>query len=454
MSTARPRYNRRQLLGRLGLGLLALPAAATAMAARDRRIEGARLGLRANAPHDQSAALAAAITHAARHDAILVLPGGVIRVRDLQLSHPLRIIGQRGAALALAKGGSFLLSARSGPVHLQGLHLLGKGAGASEEDALVRIADCPDVRITRCAFQGGAGNGLFLRRCSGTIAQNRFTGAPQAAIFSLAGIGLRISGNHIADCGNNGILIWQPRKSFDGAQVRGNVIRRIRADAGGDGPNGNGINVFRAAGVTISDNVITGCAYSAIRDNAGDDCRIIANRCENIGEVAIFVEFRFRNAQVRDNHIRHASAGISITNMREGGRGAIVTGNVIRDIAPRIASEDVLGYGIWAEAETAITANLVERAVTGLWLGWGKYLDRVTAKNNTLRQCHTGIAVSVAKGAGRAIITGNRIEQPARAAIVGFDHDKPVTGDLLAPGAPVPANISLSANLSTRKGTR
>ncbi len=454
MSTARPRYSRRQLLGRLGLGLLALPGAAPVLAVQGRRIHGAKLGLRANAPHDQSAALAAAIAHAARHDATLVLPRGVIRVRDLHLAVPVRIMGQEGAVLALAAGGSFLLSARSGPVHLQGLRLTGERAGTGEEDALVRIADCPDVRITRCAFHGGAGNGLFVRRCSGMIAQNRFTGAPRAAIFSSGGIGLRVSGNHVTDCGNNGILIWQPRKTFDGAQVRGNVIRRIRADGGGDGPNGNGINVFRAAGVTISDNLISDCAYSAIRDNAGDDCRIIANRCENLGEVAIFVEFRFRNAQVRDNRIRNASAGIAITNMREGGRGAIVAGNVIRDIAPRIASEDVLGYGIWAEAQTAITANLVERAVTGLWLGWGKYLDHVTAKNNTLRLCRTGIAVSVAQGAGPVTIAGNRIEQPARAAIQGFDHARPVTGDLLAPGAPVPAHISLLANLSTRRETR
>ena len=45
-----------------------------------------------------------------------------------------------------------------------------------------------------------------------------------------------------------------------------------------------------------------------------------------------------------------------------------------------------------------------------------------------------GIAVSVVNGAGTAIITGNLISGAAHGAIVGMDHAKAVTGDLM-PGA-------------------
>ena len=50
--------------------------------------------------------------------------------------------------------------------------------------------------------------------------------------------------NDLADCGNNGIQVWRSEPGEDGSIVTGNRIVRIRADSGGTGENGNGVNVL------------------------------------------------------------------------------------------------------------------------------------------------------------------------------------------------------------------
>ena len=442
---------RRRFIMALGLGLAGLARPISARARRG-RLDGASLGLEPGASHDQSARLKAALMRAARLGAVLELPGGRIFARDVSISAPVRMTGRPGARLACAPGGAFLLTCERGPVEISDIAFDGQGAIATgERGGLLRVHDCRDLSIRRCAFSGGAGNGLVLTGCKGLVRDNRFSGHGRAAIFSIGGREVRITGNRVSDCANNGILVWQEEKRFDGSVVRGNVIRAIRADAGGDGPNGNGVNIFRAGGVTVAGNVIRDCTYSAVRDNSGDDCRILRNDCRDIGEVAIFVEFAFVNARVEDNRIERASAGIAITNADHGGHGAIVRGNVIREMSPRISSPDVLGYGIWAEDRTLIENNVVEDAATaGLWLGWGKYLRDVTARGNILRRCGVGIAVSFAPGAGAAVITGNRIEAARKGAIIGFDHEKAVTGDLLNADTKIPARLVIGANSASR----
>ncbi len=427
----------------------ALPAAGSAARARAGFADGRELGLTAGAGHDQSAALKRAIGKAAGLSAVLVLPPGPVLARDVEVSGPVRIVGAPGARLVCAEGGGSLLSVASGPVRLEGLAIDGRNARAGgEEDGLVTVEDCVSLKVRDCAFSGGAGNGLMLRRCHGVVEDSRFSAHGRAGVFSLHGRNVRITGNHVSGCGANGIMVWQPRKGPDGAVVAHNVIAGIRNDPGGNGPCGNGVNVFRASGVRVTGNEIRDCAYSAVRVNSGDDCVITGNDCETMGEVAIFVEFAFRGVIVSGNDIRRASAGVSVTNLDQGGRLATVSGNIIRGIFPRISSQDVLGYGVWAEAETAVTGNVVEEAKTaGLWLGWGAALRNVTAAGNILRRCGVGVAVSVAAGAGKAAVTGNLIERAARGAVVGFDHEKPVTGDLTARGARPPGHLLISANL-------
>ncbi len=433
-------------------GSLALPgvtpASAVQATTRAGRLDGLLAGIIPDSDADQTDVVREALFRAEQEGSILVLPPGTVRVGNLGHDGAIRMEGQAGSRLACAEGADYLLLADRGTLHLENIHFDGTGAeGTDHMEGLVTVRNCSDVHISRCTISDAPGNALFLNGCSGVVEGNVIAGAGLAGIFTHGGLGMRITGNSVRDCGNNGILVWQPEKRTDGTVVSQNIIEHIRADGGGDGPNGNGINVYRAANVKVVDNTVRQCAYSAVRNNSGDSIIIARNDCEDLGEVAIFVEFEFHEAVVSDNLIRDASAGISITNADYGGRVATVTGNLIRNISPRISSPDVLGYGISVEEQTAVTGNVVEGAsFCGLWIGWGKYLKTISATGNILRNCGTGIAISWDDGAGSAVITGNLIEEPDEAAIRGFDHARPVTRDLTLPDARVPERLIILAN--------
>ena len=57
-----------------------------------------------------------------------------------------------------------------------------------------------------------------------------------------------------------------------------------------------------------------------------------------------------------------------------------------------------------------------------------------------------GIAVSVAPGAGSALIADNLIAAVKRGAIVGMEWSKPVTGDLAGDGTHRFAQLSIAGN--------
>ncbi len=67
-------------------------------------------------------------------------------------------------------------------------------------------------------------------------------------------------------------------------------------------------------------------------------------------------------------------------------------------------------------------------------LASGPYLRNVTASGNIIRTSPFGIVVTVVRGAGGATITGNRIEEASRGAIVGVEWHKAVSGDLTVTG--------------------
>ena len=127
-----------------------------------------------------------------------------------------------------------------------------------------------------------------------------------------------------------------------------------------------------------------------------------------------------------------------------------MTGNIVRDLSekgPYPADSPGFGIGIHAEADTAITANTIENApLYGINLGWGPYLRNVTASGNVIRQCGEGIAVTVADGAGAAIITGNVIEGAKRGAVTGHKWAEIATGDLATEGAEGFAHLTVAGN--------
>jgi uncharacterized secreted repeat protein (TIGR03808 family) len=232
--------------------------------------------------------------------------------------------------------------------------------------------------------------------------------------------------------------------------VSGNRIRRIGARSGGTGQNGNGINVFRADGVMISGNEISDCAFSAIRSNSGSNIQVSGNQCVRSGETAIYSEFQFEGVVVSGNIVDGAANGISMVNFNEGGRMAVCSGNLVRNLTtagPYPADAPGFGVGITAEADTAITGNVIEGAPRyGIHLGWGKYLRNTIANANVIRDCGTGIAVSVAEGAGPAVISDNVISNTPKGSVVGYEWAKPVTSDLARSKLNSPANVTVQRN--------
>ena len=88
---------------------------------------------------------------------------------------------------------------------------------------------------------------------------------------------MRASGNVVADCGNTGILVSRDEEGEDGTIVTQNRVSHIRADSGGTGQNGNGINLDKANGVIVADNRVDDCAFSAIRCFSSDAIAVTGN---------------------------------------------------------------------------------------------------------------------------------------------------------------------------------
>jgi uncharacterized secreted repeat protein (TIGR03808 family) len=153
---------------------------------------------------------------------------------------------------------------------------------------------------------------------------------------------------------------------------------------------------------------------------------------------------------IANNTIDGAAIGIVTCNFNEGGRLAVVQGNMIRNLkAKRPAGTDPgdsAGIGIGVEADVAVSGNVIENAPTaGIMVGWGAYMRDVSVTGNVVRNSPLGVAVSVVNRAGTAVITGNLISGASRGAIVGMDHAKAVTGDLSQEPARY-ANLQISGN--------
>lgn len=217
--------------------------------------------------------------------------------------------------------------------------------------------------------------------------------------------------------------------------VSGNRVARIGARAGGTGQHGNGINLFRADNVLVSGNHVSDCAFSAIRANSASNVTISANQCLRSGETAIYAEFSFEGALIADNLVDGAANGILVVNLDEGGRLSTVSGNIVRNLkrdGPYSHDGAGFGFGIAVEADTVVSANVIEKAPKwGMMLGWGPYLRNVVASANIIRDCPVGIAVSVVEGAGTTLISGNVIGGTADGAILGYRWNDQATGELI-----------------------
>ncbi|TWI93363.1 putative secreted repeat protein (TIGR03808 family) [Roseibium hamelinense] len=405
-------------------------------------IDAADLGLLPGAPDDQSQLFQRALNRSIERGRALFLPAGDYPVANLRLPSGTMIVGVPGRTRLVYQGGGGVLASAEDVRNITLTGVTFDGANRSigdHREGLLYFGNVSGLSIDDCIVTGSSRYGVILDRSSGRIENSMISGAAEAAIRSNEATGLRISGNIISDCANGGIWIYRWTEGEDGTLVTGNRVERIGAKNGGTGQFGNGINVFRAGNVIVSGNRISDCAFSAIRANAGSNVQITGNSCSRSGETAIYSEFGFQGALISSNIVDGGTIGISIANFIDDGRLAVCSGNLIRNIVedgpypPEVAG---FGIGIAAEADTTITGNIVEGAPKfGLLLGWGPYLRNVIASSNVLRDCGTGIAVSVVKGAGSAIISDNIIQASRLGAIYGYRWLDKSTDELEGSGA-------------------
>ena len=424
--------HRRFLLGAVAgacVGSTAGVAQAGALAQSSKRAErsaqtvlnAADVGVLPDLAYDQTTAFQKAIDLAAKLQVPLQLQSGRYICSGLRL-HPrswLQGVGQ--STVVVLKGQGAAITAADCPgIVLQHFSLRGElHRDATTNPHLVGLSGCSDLLVQHIDLTDHPGNALDLRRCSGRITSCRISSVGHAAIKSVDATGLSIDQNDINQCHNNGILVWREKSGEDGTLVVHNRVSRIAALAGGSGQNGNGINVFRADGVLVEANRITDCAYSAVRGNSASNLQIVANNVARIGEVALYAEFAFQGAVIANNIVEQAATGVSVTNFNDGGRLAVVQGNVIRSLFRREDEPvDKRGVGIAVEADTSVTGNTIEGAPTaGMTIGWHQWMRNVAVTGNVVRECGLGIGLTGHDSAGAGLVSNNVIDRCPAGAI-------------------------------------
>jgi uncharacterized secreted repeat protein (TIGR03808 family) len=413
-------------------------------------------GVRPGSPDDQTRALQRAIDEAARTQTPLALPPGVYRTGMLRLESGTQLVGVRGATKLVFEGGASMLSGEgANSVGLNGLTLDGGGIELPARRGLIHCLGGRDIRIIDCEVAGSGGNAIWLEQVFGDVSGNIITRTAATALVSLDAQGLIVSRNTIAAANDNGIEILRTAIGDDGTLVADNRIEDIKAGPGGSGQYGNAINAYRAGNVIVRGNRIKNCDYSAVRGNSASNIQITGNSVSDVREVALYSEFSFEGAVIANNTVEGAALGVSVCNFNEGGRIAVVQGNIIRNLLPKrpigTAPDDDAGIGIYVEADASVTGNVIENAPSfGIVAGWGRYLRDVVISGNVIRNAFAGVGVSVVEGAGTALVNNNMISGTPRGAVVGLDHARAITTDLSAEGAQRFAQVVLGTNAVQR----
>src|SRR4030088_3607267 len=449
--------NRRHLIGASAAGFagaLAMSSDAAHAAPLTSALgrDATHYGVRPGSLDDQTKALQRAIDEAARAQVPLALPPGIYRTGMLRLSSGTQLVGVRGATKLVFTGGASMFSGEgASSIGLTNITLDGGSIPLPTRRGLVHCLAGREIRITDCEITGSGGNGIWFESVSGDVSGNTLTNIATTAIVSVHAQGLLVARNTIVGTNDNGIEILRTSIGDDGTLVLDNRIENIKAGPGGSGQYGNAINAFRAGNVIVRGNRIKNCDYSAVRGNSASNIQITGNSISDVREVALYSEFSFEGAVIANNTVDGAALGVSVCNFNEGGRIAVVQGNIIRNLLSKrpigTAPDDDAGIGIYVEADTSVTGNVIENAPSfGIVAGWGKYLRDVIISGNVIRNAFVGVGISVVPGAGTALVNNNMISETPRGAVVGLDHARPITPDLSAEGAQRFAQVVVGRN--------
>lgn len=444
--------NRRNLLSGMGAALVGLSATPSIAKIIGGGINANSEGLRTGSPDDQGKRLQKILEKASSANQAVFIEPGRYKISNLTLPKNTRLYGTSSATVLEYSGGDhFVYGEDLEHIELESLKLDGGLLPVKDyAKANLGVVNAKHLSIKNCQITNASQSGIETSKSSGRIFANRIdTAVGTAGIVGESNKGIMISDNVVSECANAGILVYRRDVGEDNSIITNNRVKFISAVKGGTGQYGNGINTWQADGVMISNNHISDCAYSTVRSNSCSNIQITNNTCLRAGETSIYSEFAFQGALISSNIVDGGARGISIANLDHGGRLTVCSNNLVRNIhenAPYPDDQHIFGTGILAEADIAITGNVIERTSRfGMLLGWGEYLRNVTANSNIIRNTKTGFYVSVVEGTGQVSISNNVVARASH-GIVGHRWQEAVTGDMIREGSGNFQNITLQGN--------
>ena len=354
----------------------------------------------------------------------LYIAAGTYEVSNLGIGGRLRIFATPGAVtLKMANGALYVIYAGLyGDLTLEGLifdstgrtHAVDPGLPTRPLVVSKRSGSTNStIRVRDCEFRGNGDTGLLVHATAAEITGCRFSNL-DAGVYVLDADGVRIRDNDFTGIVGNGIFVTRTVPSQDGTVISGNRIRNVtQASPTSTGWEANGILATSANNMQIRDNWISGCAFSAIRVNFCTDVQITGNTALASGETAIYLEVQAGGttlpdgfgAVVTNNLIDDTANGISLANFNGGGRLAVCSDNLIRNAVVKTLNAGQSnqatggGFGIIAEADCAISGNVIENAATfGMILGTNTYVRDISCTDNLIRSSPIGIGFSGIKG--------------------------------------------------------
>lgn len=446
------RITRRRLLAGLtaSASAVAFPSGASA---KYGAINANSLGLRAGSAENQGKIFQSILDRASFERKPVFVEPGNYRISDIALPNFAHIEGISGATKIVFGGGNhFFHSEKADQLSLSGLDFEGGFLPTADySNAALSLNRIKSLSISECRISQASGTGLHVIGSAGIIRHTHISDVVGPAGFmGHNNSGILFTSNTVENCANGGILIHRWTRGEDNTIVTQNRVRRISAIYGGTGQWGNGINTYQADGVIVTDNHISDCAFSTIRSNSCSNIQISDNTCLRAGETSVYSEFAFEGAKITGNIVEGGATGISMANFIEGGRMGVCSNNIVRNMHAELPYEPdghIHGNGIYAEADTVISGNVVEDTKNfGLMLGWGPYLRNVLADANIIRKCRSGIYVSVVDGIRNVSIADSIMSELSGHAIVGHHWHEAVTGDLAGLDSKEFADLEIEGN--------
>jgi uncharacterized secreted repeat protein (TIGR03808 family) len=364
-----------------------------------------------------------------------------------------RVVLPEGAHLVGAVGGSTLrlgydggLLANETPLRalsFEGITFDGADRPMNDAFGLLNFYDVAAVAMENCTVENTT-TGLFQHRCGGRIRLCTFQDLTGTAIHDDNCAGVTIDANRIQRCGDNGIHHWSLHsKRHDGSRISNNAIADIHNRSGGVGLYGNGVRVADCGPVTIENNVIERCAYSAVRNTGGWEVVVARNRCRSFGEKAMYAEFGFRDATFVENVIADCGAGVSATNYVGPGNGAgvLIAGNLVTGLRPSRPDGEFgprMGWlhGVHGEGDARMIGNtIVGSPAVAVLAGFFDARNNVKVEGNHLIDNEYAIGFASQGDPGPCEIIENDMRGSKKANIVAMFQERIVSGDLALPGA-------------------